>query len=78
MKIKFPCTICKRTVAKNHKALQCNLCDQWIHIKCNLIDKKTYEKLKHDTSFWFCINCSDNIFPYVQHDSSEMQQEIMI
>ena len=75
MKIKFPCAIFKRTVAKNHKALQCDLCDQWIHIKCNLIDKKTYEKLKHDTSFWFCINCSDNIFPYVQHDSPEMHEQ---
>ena len=75
MEIKFPCAICKKTVAKNHKALQCDLCDQWIHIKCNLIDKKTCEKLKHDTSFWFCINFSDNIFPYVQHDSPEMHKQ---
>ena len=40
MCIKYPCTVCGRSVAKNHKALQCDYCDQWFHLKCNLIDKK--------------------------------------
>ena len=68
MRIKNPCIVCGRSVAKNHKALQCDYCDQWVHIKCNLIDKKTYELLKQDESPWSCIRCTENIFPFMHDD----------
>ena len=68
MRIKYPCTVCGRSVTKNHKALQCGYCDQWVHTKCNLIDKKTYELLKQDESPWSCIKCTKNIFPFIQAD----------
>ena len=68
MRIKYPCTVCGRSVAKNHKALQCDYCDQWVHIKCNLIDKKAYELFKQDGSPWSCIKCTENIFPFIQAD----------
>ena len=74
MHIKFPCTVCGRSVAKNHKALQCDYCDQWVHIKCNLIDKKTYELLKQDKTPWSCIKCTENIFPYMQTDPSSAKK----
>ena len=51
------------------KALQCDFCDQWVDIKCNLIDKKTYELLKQDETPWSCIKCTENIFPFVNADS---------
>ena len=69
MRIKYPCTVCGRSVAKNHKALQCDFCDQWVHIKSNLIDKKTYELLKQDEAPWSCIKCTKNIFPFASADS---------
>ena len=68
MRIKYPCTVCGRSVAKKHKALQCDYCDQWVHIKCNLIDKKTYDLLKQDESPWSCIKCTKNIFPFMHDD----------
>ena len=68
MRIKYPCTVCGRSVAKTHKALQCDYCDEWVHIKCNLLDKKTYELLKQDESPWSCIKCTKNIFPFIQPD----------
>ena len=68
MRIKYPCTVCGRSVTQNHKALQCDYCDQWVHIKCNLIDKKTYELLKQHESPWSCIKCTENIFPFIQAD----------
>ena len=69
MRIKCPCTVCGRSVAKNHKALQRDFCDQWVHIRCNLLDKKTYELLKQDESPWSSIKCTENIFPFIQADS---------
>ena len=40
-------------VAKNHKAVQCDLCDSWVHIACNNLTVYTYQKLKKDKSPWF-------------------------
>ena len=37
----FPCGICLNPVAKNHKAVKCDNCDLWIHIKCNKINVQT-------------------------------------
>ena len=64
MAIKYPCGICSKSVKENQKALQCDICDKWIHLKCNLLNLSTYEKLKHDPNPWFCLNCTKLIFPY--------------
>ena len=44
--VKFPCGICNKTVKSNHKAIQCDSCDLWIHIGCNDILDAEYEHLK--------------------------------
>ena len=31
---KFPCQICAKNVHDKDKAVQCDLCELWIHIKC--------------------------------------------
>ena len=33
--LKFPCSICNKNVLNNQKAIQCDSCDLWCHIKCN-------------------------------------------
>jgi hypothetical protein len=42
----YYCSICSLKVGHSHKSVQCDLCDQWHHIKCDGIDNKTYEALK--------------------------------
>ena len=32
---KFPCRICEKNVSDKDKAVQCDLCKLWVHIKCN-------------------------------------------
>ena len=34
---KFPCKICAKNVQDKDKAVQCDLCELWIHIKCNIV-----------------------------------------
>ena len=46
MPVKFPCKIHKKPVAQNHKAVCCDVCDTWVHIKCNKIKTQTYNILK--------------------------------
>ena len=57
---KFPCGVCSRLVANNHNAPFCNSCDKWVHIKCNFLDQKSYQKLQNNKSTWFCIDCAKN------------------
>ena len=58
MVIQFPCGICSKAVANNNQAIKCDKCNLWIHIKCNKINKQTYNYLKSDSSHWFCISCT--------------------
>ena len=60
--VKFPCGICNKTAKNNHKAIQWDSCDLWIHRGCNLIsDEKrlivVVECLKTDDDLWHCLVC---------------------
>jgi hypothetical protein len=44
--IRYPCAICDRPVARNHYALQCDYCDQWIHINCDRIFREEYKRFQ--------------------------------
>ena len=63
MLVQFPCLKCNRAVAKNHKAVQCDICDKWVQIACNNFNTNTYKKLK-DKSPWYCICCLQKELPY--------------
>ena len=47
MPVKFPCKICEKAVAGNHRAVCCNI---WVHIKCNRINTQTYNILKKENA----------------------------
>jgi hypothetical protein len=52
---KCPCGICKPTVASNHRAIQCDDCDDWIHIRCGNITPTEYNRLQSISHFtWTC------------------------
>ena len=53
MPAKFPCKICENPVAKNHKAIQCDKCHLWVHIKCSKINTQTYRLLERDETTIF-------------------------
>ena len=61
----FPCGICLNPVVKNHhKAVKCDNCDLWIHIKCNKINVQTYNLLINDNTVSYCLTCSKKLFPF--------------
>ena len=61
--MKQPRGICLKAVTKKHSSIQCNLCDKWIHIKCNQIDKLMYEKVK-TLNNWYCLICTKTFLPF--------------
>ena len=62
--IKFPCKICENNVTYCDQAIQCDLCDSWVHIKCNDLNYIDYKFLQNSNDPWFCISCCSKIFPF--------------
>ena len=60
---KFPCKICAKNVQDKDKAVQCDLCELRIHIKCNNLNYLDYTYLQNRDESWLCIKCFSTIFP---------------
>ena len=56
--IKCPCKICENNVTNSDQAIQCDLCDSWVHIKCNDLNYIDYKFLQNFNDPWFCINAA--------------------
>ena len=61
---KFPCRICTKNVHDKDKAVQCDLRELWIHIKCNNLNYLDYSYLQNCDESWYCIECCSKIFPF--------------
>ena len=72
--IEFPCGVCTKAVAKNHKAVCCDVCQKWIHIKCNKLDKNDYRYLQENVDdLFFCINCISQNIPFSGLNNNEFE-----
>ena len=57
--VKNPCGICSRPIAKNHRAILCEACYCWHHIKCAGISPAEYVTLGGTDEPWCCQQCSN-------------------
>ena len=69
--VKFPCSVCEKPVAINHDAVCCDVCNRWVHIRCNNICKKTHRGLKKDPTPWFCKSCMQKEIPFSNINDTE-------
>ena len=60
---KFPGKICAEKVNEKDKAVQCDLCEFWIHIKCNNLNYLDYRYLQNCDESWYCRECCSTTFP---------------
>ena len=71
-------SVCRRSVAHNHRVIQCDVCLCWCHIKCGKLTPAEYTKLAPFTvSFpWSCTACvisSKNLpFADIRNPSSDL------
>ena len=57
-----PCLKCTDIVNKDSKALQCDLCRQWVHISCANVGVKAYSTLQSlNGSMWLCESCQEEL-----------------
>ena len=71
---KFPCMTCAKNVHGKDKAVQCDLCELWIHIKCNNLNYLDYRYLQNCDESWYYIECCSTIFPFNSLSSSKKFQ----
>ena len=69
MIVQFPHLKCNRSVAKNHKAVQSDICDKWVHIDCSNLNVYAYKKIQKDKSPWHCICYLQKEQPYCSIDN---------
>ena len=60
---KFRCKTCAKNVQDKDKAVQCDLCEHWIHMKCNNL-YLDYRYPQNCNKSWYCIKCCSTIFPF--------------
>ena len=68
------CESCNHFVAVNHRAIQCDICDSWIHIRCNRLDKNDYAHYQHpdnESEEFYCINCISKHVPFSHLNNNE-------
>ena len=60
----FACKLCPKNVTDNDNAILCNLCQTWVHIKCNHYNYMDYKYLQGCNEPWYCLSCSNTLFPF--------------
>ena len=77
--LNFPCSVCNKNVLNNQKAIQCDSCNLWFHIKSDGTSIETYNNfiLSEDSETWHCLLCKVKynhiIFPFTLCDDIEIQ-----
>ena len=57
-----PCSICTKNV---RKGLCCDICDNYVHLKCNILDDKEYKYHdKNPGASFHCLKCMENLIPF--------------
>ena len=63
-KFPFSLQVCTKSVHDKDRAVQCDLCELWIHIKCNCLNYLDYRYLQNCVESWYCVECCSTIFPF--------------
>ena len=58
---KHPCIGCKKAVTRDHKSVQCQTCELWVHAECQSISDEMFNLLVNSESYgglcWNCDSC---------------------
>ena len=61
--IVFPsCSICEKSVSDKDDAIQYDICQAWIHLKCNKLNHIDYKYLQGSSDPWFCLYCCISLY----------------
>ena len=76
MPVKCQCEIRPRLCKRNQCAIQCDMCDGWIHLKCTGIYPPKFHTLCSSTESYLCQNCCSKLFPFQTLDGKQLLNEM--
>ena len=62
----FTCLKFSKPVFDHHYAICCDLCNNWIHLKCSSVAKQDYSHLNNKE--WICSSCYSPLFSTLNND----------
>ena len=66
--------VCNKAIARNHRALSCDQCTLWCHMKCGQVKLKDDKRLQQMDHFnWICPACFLTALPFA--DDSILSDE---
>ena len=77
MSSKVICNTCSKSVSCRN-LIECSLCLAMVHLKCNnfnVVDAEITKNTGSD-SFWICMFCSNNLFPFANLSDHKLYQTL--
>ena len=59
-----PCEICHVNINNKDFAAQCDICQSWVHVKCNKLNHFDYKYLQGSNEPWYCLSCCHKMFRF--------------
>ena len=61
------CSVCMKIIARNHRALSCNQCELWCHMKCGNMKPIQYKHFQQKEQFnWICPVCLLSVLAFTK------------
>ena len=70
----YICYHCDRSVEYNYMPIQCDMCQRWLHGKCEKLKRTEWSVLGNSNLNWYCSKCKIDIFPFSKLDSDEFYE----
>ena len=73
------CLRCKKKTKVDEDGIQCELCDNWFHAKCEGIPKELYAalQLSNDTGvMWYCASCKVTVMKIMKSMNALTERQI--
>ena len=80
---RHPCGTCGKNVSQRFKAIKCDACGYWNHIRCDGISSYTYEKIlelpqaEREKMIHFCKICKEDSLPFQKLSDEEFITSII-
>ena len=66
------CPCCNKRVSETQRAIECDICFRWFHLRCSLLSSKDYKYYSESNDLWLCDQCRSEIFPFHSVSTSEL------
>ena len=65
------CPMCSKSCKRNQCAILCDICENWLHLKCTKISHQHFQNLGLSSVLYYSHLCCTKIFPFQKLDDKE-------